>query len=170
MQRFGIRRFLFVVLPGVSTACQPTEEKQAASNGPRIGLTHSLRKDSLLNSIVDRCRLSASIKDGDLQRLDSVSCVSDGEQTENISMAASELWKNQFQPLIAYLVAHPKGCLRQQVVQGLSEDLSVNPNRKAGMELFKTETAEKVKKNALTTKEQKFLKNLVADVRPEMFD
>jgi hypothetical protein len=170
MQRFGIRRFLFVVLPGVITACQPTEEKQAAANVPRIELTHSLRKDSLLNSIVNRCMLSASIKDGNLQRLDSVSCVSDGEQAENIAMAASELWKNQFQLLVAYLAAHPKGCLRQQLVQGLSEDLSTNPNRKTAMKLFKTEAAEKVKKSALTAEEQKFLKNLVADVRPEMFD
>ncbi|RYU74783.1 hypothetical protein [Hymenobacter persicinus] len=107
---------------------------------------------------------------GALQLLDSMRCQSDGFVTEALDEAAAEVWNRQFTLTLRYLEQHPKSCLRQSVVRGLSAAMFAADDQTQALAHFHQTSLDSARRAGLSTPEMVFLHQLTAEVNPARLD
>ncbi|HEX8327001.1 MAG TPA: hypothetical protein VF629_05640 [Hymenobacter sp.] len=183
MNRFKNQRLLFIGL-FLGTACQPSERTPTVSQplARHSGNTNTphpaVHADGVLPNKTEaqtaslEKSLALTPAPQQWKMLDSLACLADGAGSEAISLSAVNLWTVQLQSLTAYLMRHPKSCLRRSLVWGMSENLTVfvGEARAAALISLKKETSQRASKDGLTPAEQQYCKMILADVKPELFD
>ncbi|WP_156109334.1 hypothetical protein [Hymenobacter sp. APR13] len=107
---------------------------------------------------------------GALQLLDSIYCQSDGYLSEGISEAAAAIWAQQSMLTLCYLEQHPKACLRQAVVLGISADISTEENRVQALANFRQTALDSGRRAGLSGREMLFLQQFISEVNPALLD
>lgn len=179
-----LKRPQLLVIALLLASCQIDEHKQTATlvnreasvrplqpKAERIETQQPLNQEQV---VVDSLQKSLILHPSPRKwaMLDSLACLADGEGSENMQIACVAIWSVQLQAFNAYLVQHPKSCLRQSLIWGMSEDLVVlrGDERVAALALLKKETRQRASKAGLTQAEQQHCNMVLADVRPEIFD
>ncbi|WP_125921442.1 hypothetical protein [Hymenobacter lapidarius] len=160
----------------LQTACQQSEQatdlrkSQLASPTEQYIEAQRTDTDVLTESTIKKLVLGPSLHHW--EKLDSLACLTGGESTGNMGLATVKLWELQFQSFVTYLTQHPKSCLRQSLVWGMSEEQSVlkGTARAVALAAFKKEVSQRAAMAGLTQAEQQYCKLIMADVKPELYD
>ncbi|HEX8427145.1 hypothetical protein [Hymenobacter sp.] len=107
---------------------------------------------------------------GALQFLDSIYCQSDGYLTDGINEAAAAIWAQQSMLTLRYLERHPKACLRQAVVQGISANMSTEENWVQALANFRQMALDSGHRAGLSRREMLFLQQFISEVNPALLD
>lgn len=129
-------------------------------------LTPYKQVDSLKKAINHRYNLR------DVKMLDKICSNSDGDLAESFEEVSKQLFENNIDDFIDYLLVHPNSCLKRNLIYGLGADLFVYEKAERSSKLIETQERLilKAKKEGLSDKKIQFIKELFKKVNPDLLD
>ena len=191
-----LRQKLFIslfILPIVFCSCgnvnnnNSIDTSAVVSKNTTDGMLSERKKDSLLNEtnllkksennfleeIHDlKKRLLLNPSDSLFNRLNILSCKTDGESSEELGVAMVSIFEKHFSATFEYLFRNQGSCLADALMQEYSERLSVSEGEERVKDVtkLKKEKLEKAANLKYSKQQITYLNFLLEKIKPEIFD